>query len=837
MYERQPDFEADLAEAKDPATDGKRLHELMRKHFGEIEMARTIAGNPSCTQNWFVEFWNYLDRTPEDNPNLETYRSHEDWERVTRQKPRTYFNGWSSGLASGYPYIHRVLYIMKNGDSAYQRHAMGYELLPEYVIREHVASKNAPLRKAIASRETAPDEVFEQLAKDKAKTVRQAVAANAHAPASVIGMLAADKEATVAEAARNNPVCPDEAVHQARLKDAAEPTLADAPVADLKFLELARLAGDAATPPEKLAQLAAHEEDCVRFLAGINPVTPVDMLTQLAQDPTEWVRASAAFNPNTPQAALADLLGSELSDVQRGLASNPSLSEEEQLKLAETACEEAGEALANLTQYPSVWKKLAENVEPVKKNKTWRNYLAEALGARKPGVFNGLERSRDSRYLFVSRIAARSELCSDKLAGHYAHYIFEDYSQNPKAVLALLEGKTHVKAIPYKEWKVDMWLSERAAPGHVTSYYIQSDHAKRRAQSVENWTTQMRYLLPFVLDPDVKTRKRLAVRRDLIRFVFEMLARDEKSTVREAIAKNRQAPKSVLALLVNDKATTVRTEAAKRAPKGSTKRGSNKFANQGSASERARLANSTGNVKLLLEMAGDRAASVRVAVANNYKLPEEELAKLSEDKDAKVRKAVAYRCQDWDILKRLLEDSDKDVRLMAASFRHWRRHSRDHGYYGNQEFLAFLLDAQDAENRAMAAQYIEDQELHEKFMGDADELVHRHLAKNRKLSMDNKFKLARMTEDQETLGELAAKTSNEELFLLAAEKITSTVAQEPIRRNREMMSKPTVQDRLCAHPLAVVRGAVATQRKLTKRARTVLADDPVDWIRKRVASG
>ena len=160
-------------------------------------------------------------------------------------------------------------------------------------------------------------------------------------------------------------------------------------------------------------------------------------------------------------------------------------------------------------------------------------------------------------------------------------------------------------------------------------------------------------------------------------------------------------------------------------------------------------------------------SSVRVAVANNYKLPAEELAKLVGDKDAKVRKAVALRTRDWEILKRLLGDSDKDVRLAAADFRHWRKYA-DRRYFGDQEFLSLLIDAQDAENRAKAAEYIQDPALHEKFMRDSDPLVQRHLAKNRNLPLEKKFELARETQDQETLGALLDKTTSEELFLLAA---------------------------------------------------------------------
>ena len=827
MYERQPDYEIDLATVKDPATDPKVLDTLLRKHHGEIEIAEAVAKNPSCSFRTAASFWRFARHMIEMNPVLEQLQQHQDWEQLTRREPSKSCSRWGAEVGVAAPEIYRLLWVMENGDSAYQRRLMGAEPVPESVIRAHVGSKNAALRKSIAARKTAPDDVFQQLATDSAKTVRETVAANPEVPPELIALLAADKDASVAATARNNPACPDDAVHRARLADATKP-VAKSSIEEMGFHEVTKLAGDEETPAETLTKLAGHESGCVRFLVGFNSKTPAETLEKIAADKDSWVQAGAAFNPNTPLSSLQSLLLNDDDEVQVGLASNPSLDEESQLKLADSGCDIATYTLANLTQYPSVWAAFAKQAKPVKtkKERTWRHYLDEALKDNFVGLTQGVK----SQLLSVSRVAARSEKCPPRLIGHFAYYLFDDYRQNSATALALLEGKTHVKPKAYKDWKVDMWLSERRAPGHVSNFYIQSDDEKRRLKSMSSRTAQLVYVLPHLLKVGTVDRKRIAERGDLNRFAFELLLRDEKSGVRETAAKNKKCPKGLLKIVKGDKATTVRSAASKRT-KSSRKAGS--MVNQGSATERARLARNTESAQILEELVGDRAASVRLAVADNCETPEKALLVLSKDADAKVRRSVASRLREKSVLRTMLDDESADVRLAAATNWNWRkRHHTTREFEYDQTFLSEIAKSPDVALRGIAAANTDDASLHEEFFLDAPEVT-RKLATNRHFSMEGKLKLAQHTDDQDTLGELARKTSNEELFITAAQKITSNHANDPIRCHGEMLSRPAVQDRLCTHPLLAVRRAMS-YRDLTPKAQEALASDPDDGIRESV---
>lgn len=826
MYERKADYDADLATVNDPATDAATLDTLLSKHHGEMEIAEAVARHPACSFRTVVQFWRFARHLVESNPSLPEHQKNQNWEQSARREPTTNNSRWSSEISMFEPEIYRLLWVMENGKSAYQRQVMEVEAIPEYVIREHVGSKNAALRKSISRRKTAPDDIFEQLARDSAKTVRETVAANPKVPPAIIAMLAADKEASVAEAARNNPACPDDAVHRARLADATKLTAATT-VDDMSFHELIRLAGNEETPADTLAELAGHEVGCVRFLAGFNRKSPAKVLEKIAADKEPWVQAGAAFNPNTPIAALQALISSNDKEVLTGLASNPSLDESSQLKLAESDCDLATYTLANLTQHPSVWQAFAKQAQPVKqrKYKTWRNFVDEALKDNFVGLTQGLK----SQMLAVARIAARSEKCPPRLIGHYAYYLFDDYRQNPATALALLEGKTHVKPKVYKDWKIDMWLSERRAPGHVSNFYIRSDEEKRRLKAISSPSAQLVHVLPLLLTVGTVDRKRIAERGDLNRFAFEVLLRDEKSGVREMAAKNKKCPKGLLKIVKGDKATTVRSAASKRT-KSSRKAGST--VNQGSATERARLAKKTSSSKILEELVQDRAASVRRAVAENRETPENVLLMFAKDTDARVRRAVASRTGDKSVLRELVKDEAAEVRLAAANNWHWReRDSSTRVMVYDQAFLAEIAESPDAAVREVSAANTDSESLHDVLLRDVPEVT-RKLATNRHLSMEKQLELARHTDDQDTLGALARKTDNEELFIIAAEKITSNHANDPIRCHREMLSRPAVQDRLCEHPLLAVRRALSHQQQLTPKARETLSKDPEEGVRR-----
>jgi hypothetical protein len=155
-------------------------------------------------------------------------------------------------------------------------------------------------------------------------------------------------------------------------------------------------------------------------------------------------------------------------------------------------------------------------------------------------------------------------------------------------------------------------------------------------------------------------------------------------------------------------------------------------------------------------------------------------------------------------------------------------------YHYDQEFLSWIAEAEDEEIRAIAARYAEAPAFYERYLDDPAVMVLRELARNRDLSGDFKLRLARHTDDQDTLANLADKTQNEELFLLCAEKITSNHAIDPIRCHQQMLARPSVQDRLCTHPVPHIRWTLARKENLSAYAREKLSQDPLEDIRSQL---
>lgn len=85
------------------------------------------------------------------------------------------------------------------------------------------------------------------------------------------------------------------------------------------------IAWDAGTSPEKLRELASHEDRIVRTAVGENPNTPPDVLQVLARDSDELVRASAADKPGLPVDLLTQLASDEELLPRQCVAINPSV--------------------------------------------------------------------------------------------------------------------------------------------------------------------------------------------------------------------------------------------------------------------------------------------------------------------------------------------------------------------------------------------------------------------------------------------------------------------------------------------------------------------------------
>ena len=120
MYERNPDFEADLVLAKDPDTSEAELNKLLRKHFGEVEIAEAIALNPSCPYRLFVSFWRFMREVAEENPTKEIHQKHPHWHTSANRKPRSKYHQYADDISKSSPSAYRARYLMQHGDGSWK---------------------------------------------------------------------------------------------------------------------------------------------------------------------------------------------------------------------------------------------------------------------------------------------------------------------------------------------------------------------------------------------------------------------------------------------------------------------------------------------------------------------------------------------------------------------------------------------------------------------------------------------------------------------------------------------------------------------------------------------
>lgn len=812
MYKRHEDYEKDLKKALNARTTEDELIKIIGKHYGEITIAEAVAQNPSCPQGTFIILYRYKVETAEKNPSLHKYMEDPHWTRKTSRTPSMSYSRWDDWDVQDKMPAYRVAYRMTYGTGELQRKTIALENIPPDTINQYVKSKSAPLRKVIASRETVPIGVFELLAKDSARTVRLALAKNPVIPGDIVTLLCSDSDSEIKKIALDHPNCPEDVAFEQKRMSLSEPKQAFVVGEDL--WQNAELAFDC-DDPELLDQLSKCDSPCIRFIVGINPATPVHILERLAVDHEQWVRAGPAYNPNTSSEILESLLSSKNTDVQVGLASNPSLSLEQQGVLASVCSDSVGLVLANNTSYMDIWRALAskKDVKQIKKSKSWRDILALLLHDSEKGKITGMVTLSDkNRHLFAARIAARSSACPEKASPYYAYYLSEDYNKNPNVSLALLEGRTSIKGYAFQDWKVDKWLQECTAPGLVCNYFARGlDTDKRRIQSISNPTTLLKYLFKVVVDKDTLARKRLAQRSDINRFVFEMLARDLKSSVREAIASHKRCPKALLGMMQQDKEATVSIRSKKRVSQNKSVN-PNDLVNKGSATERKKLVVGCENSEILDALANDRAASVRLAVVSNRHTELRTLLRLVDDPVVDIRSMVAYYLKCRKSALKMIRDVDEEVCLHACKNRLFSTYNKEYDKLEfDREMLEIAVNSNFVKVKAYAASRVTNPGAHYlKFKHEPEVLI--ELAKNRYADTALLGEIVENTSDQDLLAVVVKSTTDESLYVKAANKITSTHVEESICRNRKMLERESVLMALENHSIPRVRQVVEMKR-------------------------
>ncbi|MGI9263096.1 MAG: HEAT repeat domain-containing protein, partial [Woeseiaceae bacterium] len=351
-----------------------------------------------------------------------------------------------------------------------------------------------------------------------------------------------------------------------------------------------------------------------------------------------------------------------------------------------------------------------------------------------------MQRSWEGRHTFVGRLVARHANCPPSLVSQVAYYCYPELAHNPKFALQILENPDAIRGEPVKAWLLSEWVGSNGVPGHIANFYLQSDDEKNRRRAAANHRASMALLQPMALDADTKLRSALAARDDLTRFMFEVLARDKNNKTREIVAKNKQCPSEILTLLATDKTAAVRAGATQNR---NFKAGGNAKAkaakieplhDRGPVKDRIKMAQEARKVAVLADLAQDKDADVREAVADNDYTKGDVLTMLAGDSESNVRRRIPYQeATPPKVRSRLLGDDDGDVRYAAFnSSIHEAAHLKKQAKV--QELVDRAAKDSDARIRSLAGRYTTNAKMQAELAAEGDKKILRQIARNSDLS-------------------------------------------------------------------------------------------------------
>ena len=808
----------------------KELLHYLNHYYKSIEVAKLVARHPNIGIAWLARFMHFLPDDAKLNPRYEEFQKDESWQKLLQSKPERAKCKYGSfdtftryTVGEDRPHIFKVKYWLSNGSAADKSYIASLNKVDEALLRSFANDKSPHVRKALAKRKNISVELASVLVTDKAKTIRQALAENDSCPEQILTSLTQDSDQTVIKAALANSSCPTDAIHAARLAEKMKPAPEEKAVDQLSSEEIIELLGDVNTQSELLSSLSSLQDDYVLAGVALHRNCPQDLLITLSECQNKMVKESVAFNSNTPANLLKNILQLEDSYFHLALASNPNLSEQAQLELIEKSNDEIRLVLADTTESETVWRALIESEptsKPVKKTKkkTWRECLELCLNPKGKDLY-ALQRSRYYRYHFVNKLIARHPKCTNSLKQPYAFYSYSSLAKNPKIALQLLENPNAIVPKEYAEWKIKDWLMYDELPGHVVKYYLNNNHVKYARKGVLSWTAQIVDIQPHVFDEDIHIRKNIASLKSCTEFMFEVLARDVKESVRAMVVANPNCPENVLAYLFKDKVATIRVSATNHKNFNAKLSGlPNKSAqveslkNKGPKRNRIKQAKETKSLVVLRDLAGDKVLDVRLSVIENKKTPLDVLEELKDDESEKIRSlACGHDNSSLEICKYLFQDSHETVRLRALRvYVNETSKKLDEKNYRNRSYDETTLKKFQSDESeliiAFVAEKILDVTIQKRYAQENNQLISKGLARNFNLDQDVAFELIKSGENS-VITSLVRETFDKDVFI--ATLIHDEVVSNSLWRNSDMCSSLEIQKVLVTHKNPKLRGVAA----------------------------
>jgi hypothetical protein len=506
--------------------------------------------------------------------------------------------------------------------------------------------------------------------------VRLSVVRNPSTRADVLRLLCKDKDAKVAREAVNHPKFPADALEAyAEHEDEILGHKLDR-LDQLGWKDLGEFFRSPETPPALLAELAKRPEPAILFACALHANAPDSVRQSALAHPEGWIRSAVALHPLTPEPVLRQLASDADFDVQFALAGNARLPEDLQLRLAAHPERMIRLQVADHARSHAVLAVVAAQATPANVHTPLESLLALALDPKTPdtklkSLRSPTTRSRsnqEAQASFISDVIALHANFPESLLAEYRYYLPTIDTDNKAIKLFLLEGKKLPDPAPWPDWK----LTEgeiHSLPGHVANYLLRhGDGAAQRTAAGHAWCNKT-LLYPVLFSADLLTLKKLAQREDVPRAFQEVLWVAGNDAVRKSLQANPASKLRGASFTAAAKRTTPARAALQTGKDG-------KLSIKGSKQERKVLAAVSTDAALLLALAGDNMAEVRMALLANPVLPWPALAQLAGDADAHIREQSVLQLprfpaeQTLALERQLLADGEPVLWNLARLSRH-----------------------------------------------------------------------------------------------------------------------------------------------------------------------
>ena len=500
-------------------------------------------------------------------------------------------------------------------------------------------------------------QLSELLITEKSIGVKKALAENSTTPYLIVKRLAEDPNEKISSLALNNlPIDTRDSI----VVESAETQGYDRKKAliNLRFEQI---------NPAELERIAKIGEPFIACAASLHKDSNNSTIETIIkrEDLPDWAKIGAALKSNN-HVFLDKMIDLGDDDFNVALSDNPYLDENQAAKLIDQT--QRDRVLANLANHFIENSKLLSNIAASTKVKSqWIKNLRRILDPNvKNSELRSIAKNDECTYLILARLLARNPNCPKHLFKRFAHYLPEDLLLNPGYSLLLLEDPSAKERRGFDDWKVEEFI-EYSGPEYVVDSMSSTSDKKLARKLGSSRTINPNHIRLYAISDDAALQRRLVHERAqrFSEFEYRSLAELGSATTLKALLKVPHISNEVVLYLssVKDKSVAITAEKIAKKRGLAVEKVVKEISLKGLGNKSARMdfARESLDLNILKLLVKDKTKDVRMTVASREELDNESLLILTEDKEDGVITSLKRNLN-----KRKFSDEQKNTLTQVA---------------------------------------------------------------------------------------------------------------------------------------------------------------------------